>query len=134
MPVDLSNRLGCKAWQQRQRIENSVKHIAKGKKLKNPPPWCQYRILKSALRISGLWGVTYKQYLHPTVERNTFHITDLKSDLNGFKILQISDLHLDLDPAYLPSLLNASRHWNMIFACSLGTSRIHLMLQIKSCH
>ena len=105
MPVDLSNRLGCKAWQQRQRIENSVKHIAKGKKLKNPPPWCQYRILKSALRISGLWGVTYKQYLNPIVERNTFHITDLKSDLNGFKILQISDLHLDLDPAYLPSLV-----------------------------
>ncbi len=57
------------------------------------------------LRMSGLMGPARRQYLEPVVEHNTIALPGLPDELCGFTILHITDLHIDLDPAHGPAIL-----------------------------
>ena len=106
MRTDYSNRLGAAAWQQRLAIEKSPKHRAKNHTLRNPPAWHPYAILHGMLKLSGLMRLAHKQYLSPVVERNAFTLTNLPEALHNFTLLQITDIHADLDPGHLPFLID----------------------------
>lgn len=58
-----------------------------------------YSLLGTFLRLSRLHNRGYRNFLNPVL-RTVHHLhPDLPANLHGFRILQLSDLHIDLDPA-----------------------------------
>lgn len=72
---------------------------------------CPMRLLKPALTVAmkatGLWKRGYQEFLSPVVRRNAFAIPGLPAALEGFTILHLSDLHLDLDARLAPVVAQA---------------------------
>mgnify|MGYP003970886573 FL=1 len=93
----LSKRLGKKLWEQRQSIESSKKHLEKNRILVAPPPVHPYSIIKYILRATGLIYPARRQFRAPILEHNSFQIPGLPAQLNGFTILHLTDLHIELE-------------------------------------
>lgn len=53
---------------------------------------------KTALKLIGLYGRGYQNFRNFEVTENRVKVSNLPASFNGFKILQLSDLHLDIDP------------------------------------
>lgn len=66
-----------------------------------------YVLLGALLRATGLFGRGYRNYLDLRVHFRQQTLKNWPKGLDGFTILHISDLHLDLDPALLPVILKA---------------------------
>lgn len=64
----------------------------------------QYKFLRTALKAARLYDRGYRNYADIQVTRITHALEDWPLPLDGFRILQLSDLHIDLDPAILPAL------------------------------
>jgi predicted MPP superfamily phosphohydrolase len=62
-------------------------------------------IVRLGLKISGLAPLGLRGARDLRIEQNTIFSPQVPCDLDGFRILQLSDLHLDLDPGFLPHLL-----------------------------
>jgi len=58
-----------------------------------------------ALRVSGLRGRAFRNFLDVQIVEQHWHLPNLPLQLDGFRLLQLSDLHLDLDPALAPKLI-----------------------------
>ncbi|CAN5429858.1 metallophosphoesterase [soil metagenome] len=52
-----------------------------------------------ALKCSGLSGVGHRNFLNVRVVQNEVHLPGLPAAFEGFRLLQLADLHCDLDPA-----------------------------------
>src|SRR5580704_842592 len=52
-------------------------------------------LLKTGLRIAGLYGRGVANALCPVVRRLRLEFSDLPSGLDGFRILHLSDFHID---------------------------------------
>jgi predicted MPP superfamily phosphohydrolase len=52
-------------------------------------------LLRAALRVTGLYSRGARNALDPLVRRLTFEFAGLPEELDGFRILQLSDLHID---------------------------------------
>ena len=69
---------------------------------------CPLKILRPffifAFKVTGLWRRGYREFINPVVRENTFVIPGLPAELDGFTILHLSDLHLDLDTRLTPVL------------------------------
>jgi predicted MPP superfamily phosphohydrolase len=63
------------------------------------------QIVRWGLRWSGLAGRARRQFLQPQVVERRWHLPRLPSAFRGFRLLQLTDLHLDLDPDFTPALL-----------------------------
>ena len=57
------------------------------------------------LRVSGLAGRSRANYLAPRLVERHWTLPRLPSSFAGFRLLQLTDLHLDLDPAFTPCLI-----------------------------
>lgn len=55
-------------------------------------------IIAQIIKISGLYSRGYRNYLDIQLVENTVTLRRLPRAFDGFKILQIADLHADLDP------------------------------------
>lgn len=66
--------------------------------------WKQF-MLRYGLKATGLYGRGYRNFLDLQVTRHDVPLTHLPSAFHGFRILHLSDLHIDLDPALTPRLL-----------------------------
>lgn len=60
--------------------------------------WGLMRMIRFALKATGMFRWGYRNYLDIQIVENKFYLPGLPDNFNGFRILQLSDLHLDLDP------------------------------------
>jgi hypothetical protein len=65
-----------------------------------------YRALRWALKAARLYARGYRNYTDIRITPITHAIEGWPPPLDGFRILQLSDLHIDLDPALLPVILH----------------------------
>lgn len=56
------------------------------------------QVISLGLRISGLAGYAHRQFLDIQLVRNEVRITGLPRAFEGFRLLQLADLHCDIDP------------------------------------
>jgi uncharacterized protein len=66
-------------------------------------------IVSVALRATGLAKRARASYLAPLVVERQWRLPRLPLSFAGFRLLQLSDLHLDLDPAFAPALIERMR-------------------------
>jgi len=57
------------------------------------------------LRLSGLSGIGRAQCHAPVIVENTISLPHLPTSFEGFRILHLSDLHIDLAPSFIDSLI-----------------------------
>ena len=62
-------------------------------------------LIRIGFRGLGLYGWAHRQYLDVQVVEHEFALPNLPDALDGFRILHLSDLHIDLDPALTDVLL-----------------------------
>lgn len=65
-----------------------------------------YRILRLGLKAARLYERGYRNFVDVQTTRLTHPLNGWPGALDGFRILQLSDLHIDLDPALLPVVCN----------------------------
>ncbi len=58
-------------------------------------------LIESCLRIAGLRRVAHRSFLDVRLVKNSVSIRRLPAAFEGFRLLQLSDLHCDLDPALM---------------------------------
>ncbi|MEX0329882.1 MAG: metallophosphoesterase [Puniceicoccaceae bacterium] len=66
-------------------------------------PW-PYRLFKIGLKLSGLYRRGHRNFQQIRLTRIEHSIGEWPPYLDGYRILQISDLHADLDPCFLDPL------------------------------
>jgi uncharacterized protein len=104
----LKNRLGEEALS--RRLHRQAQHVAElvhqGEGLLLLERYVDVdAIVASLLKACGLYHRGYRNFLDLRVVQNKVRIDDLPEGLNGYRLLQLSDLHLDLDPGLTPVLL-----------------------------
>lgn len=63
--------------------------------------------LRFALRVLGLYRSGRRQYHDLFIRRNTLEIPGLPAAFAGYRIMQMSDLHIDLDPSLVDTIATA---------------------------
>jgi predicted MPP superfamily phosphohydrolase len=92
---DPAARLGTDLAHRRLRIEHSLWHrdrleAARGAMIRF--------LVRAGLTVMGLWGRAYREFLDIRVVENEVRLPGLPRAFDGFRLLQISDLHSDIDP------------------------------------
>ena len=64
-----------------------------------------HHIIRFAMQITGLYRIGHRHALDLRVEHNPVHLPDLPAAFDGFRILHISDTHIDGNPELLPVLI-----------------------------
>lgn len=96
----LGERLGAGRLADRLRRERAV-WTAKTR----PAPWFlrifggKDALVRFVLRAVGLWGVAHRSFLDVRIVENALILPRLPAAFSGFRLLQLSDLHCNLDPA-----------------------------------
>ncbi len=66
-----------------------------------------YAITRFGLKSCGLWNRAVRNYLDVQVTQNELSFGDLPEAFDGFRILQLSDLHADLHPDFPAAAVRA---------------------------
>ncbi len=80
-------------------------------------------VLTTALRAAGLYGRGRRNFLDLRVVENEVTWPGLPAEFEGFRLLQLSDLHLDLDPRLTPVVVEKLRGVRHDFAVITGDYR-----------
>ena len=62
-------------------------------------------IVELLLKATGLAKRARANYLAPRIVERTWRLPRLPKSFNGFRLLQLTDLHSDLDPEFTPALI-----------------------------
>ncbi|MCZ6675056.1 MAG: metallophosphoesterase [Verrucomicrobia bacterium] len=132
----LSKRLGEKALQERlfKQAQHESEQVFQGKNLFNPdriPLF--YETVRFILKVTGLYNWGHRQFLDLRLITNEVAFEQLPTELDGLRILQISDLHLDLDPELTPVLLNLLQGLEYDLAVVTGDYRDDTKGSITAC-
>ncbi len=102
----LKRRMGAAPFNERIRREDT-RELHLGGRLR----WCPMRWAGPAARLvfrcTGLYGRARREFLDIRVREEPFSIPGLPPALDGFTLLLLSDLHLDIDPA-LPDAIRGA--------------------------
>ena len=60
--------------------------------------------MRAAMKMCGLYAKGYRQFLDFRLERLEVGFEDLPPQFDGFRLLHLSDFHIDLDPAFVPAV------------------------------
>ncbi len=63
-------------------------------------------LVRLGLRLTGLYSRGHRNHLSPRLVERSWHLPRLPAAFEGFRLLQLTDLHLDLDPGFLDALLS----------------------------
>jgi predicted MPP superfamily phosphohydrolase len=101
-PPDLVARLGAERVARRLQLEQAIwRHrngaSFAGKWIPVALPW----VVRTGLRAMGLSRRAYREFLDIRLVENIVPLPSLPRAFEGFRLLQISDLHSDLDPALI---------------------------------
>lgn len=66
-----------------------------------------YSVMKRCLQLSGMWSRAVRNYLDIQVESNEVFLERLPSEFDGFRILQLTDLHADLHSGFVSAVRSA---------------------------
>jgi predicted MPP superfamily phosphohydrolase len=105
-PPDLVARLGADLVRERLRREREIWKRKNGTSLRSiwDPliiPWT----VRAGLRVTGLSRRAYREFLDVRVVENVVALPSLPAAFDGFRLLQISDLHSDIDPALIERVI-----------------------------
>lgn len=102
----LKRRLGPALFNERIRKEDT-RELHMGGRFR----WCPMRYAgpaaRLAFRLAGLYGRAHREFLDIRVREESFALPGLAPELDGFTLLLLSDLHLDIDPA-LPGAIRTA--------------------------
>lgn len=104
----LSERLGRIHARQRLGIENDYKQKAFGKGLNffHPENWySSHTLIRLAIWLVGLYGRGQRNARNLQVRHNTFRLAHLPEAFQQFRILHLTDLHVDMDDRNLTALI-----------------------------
>lgn len=110
-PEDLAvaQRFGRDLYEKRLRHENERELKLNGKVRFCPVPIFKF-ILTIVFKVTFLWKRGYRNYLSPKVEEHSLILPRLPKEFDGFRILHLSDLHLDLDAKLVPEIINSIKN------------------------
>lgn len=94
----LRERLGPGAWSRRLRLESGAAEkpaVSMGERFLHAAP--VYPALVLALTAAGLMPRARREFVSLRVERTEIALPALPPSFDGYRVLQISDLHLDID-------------------------------------
>jgi len=105
-PPDLAARLGEDLARKRLLREQRVWKYKRGGSFRviwgaRVIPW----IIRTGLRVAGLSRRTHREFLDVQIVENVVALPSLPVEFDGFRLLQISDLHSDLDPALIDRVI-----------------------------
>ncbi len=78
------------------------------------------RLLRTALRGSGLAGRAHRNFQRIEVETREWFLPGLGRGFDGFRILHVSDMHLEFDPGLVGRLRNVVTGLDYDLACLTG--------------
>ena len=103
----LAARLGADAYARRRRAEEACKPLRRRSSslyLHVVKAVLSSDVVRFCFRASGLHRHGYRQFLDVKVVDHEVRLPRLPPALDGTVILHLSDLHLDLDPSFVPAL------------------------------
>ncbi|MFN2137912.1 MAG: metallophosphoesterase [Candidatus Promineifilaceae bacterium] len=113
VPRTLLQRVGETHFRQRNTIEmnNAGDVFGRGRTLFHieNADWV-FDVLNAGLRLGGLDKIGLKNVLDIQVVENVVYIPGLPRAFNGFTILQISDLHIDIAPGLAEAVIERIAH------------------------
>jgi len=106
LPPDIVARLGAERVRQRLERERALLRRKGGRHPFSFTSSSAFRLLTGiGLRATGLSGRAYREFLDIRIIENTVALPSLPRAFDGFRLLQVSDLHSDIDPALIDRLL-----------------------------
>lgn len=104
----LEKRIGRVHLQQRIGIEadHATQVFGRGRTFFHIENWYSiHTLIRLALRCTGLYGRGLRNAANLQIRYNEVVIPHLPDEFDGFTLLHLSDLHLDMDAAYPPALI-----------------------------
>ncbi|MGH8045900.1 MAG: metallophosphoesterase [Chthoniobacterales bacterium] len=101
---DLVARLGEELVRKRLHREHSLWHREKVESLKSA---IVRAIVHVGLRMVGLWRRAYREFLDIRIVENVVPLPSLPREFDGFRLMQITDLHSDIDEALIPRVIES---------------------------
>ncbi|MBQ7666905.1 MAG: metallophosphoesterase [Kiritimatiellae bacterium] len=102
----LEARMGARNFARRLDLE-----LNRERKFGGLVRWCPMRYagpaVDFAFRALGLWEKAHREFLDIATREESFAVSGLPEALDGFTILHMSDLHLDISPDLAPALREA---------------------------
>jgi len=98
VPPDPAARLGAERARRRLQIEHSLWHRDRVELVRSA---IVRFIIRAGLTVLGLWGRAHREFLDVRVVENVVRLRGLPPEFDGFCLLQISDLHSDIDPHFI---------------------------------
>lgn len=80
-------------------------------------------LILAIARLTGMYRRGYRNYLDINIVENDVYFSDLPKAFDGFRILQIADLHTDLDPALPDALIPRIKELNYDLCVNTGDFR-----------
>ncbi|MGI5869433.1 MAG: metallophosphoesterase [Kiritimatiellia bacterium] len=102
----IRGRMGARLYRQRILLEGT-RELKLGGRVRICPMRLFKPLLTFGMKAVGLWRRGRREFLSPVVRHNTFVVPDLPPAFEGFTVLHLSDLHLDLDTQLTPILAQA---------------------------
>lgn len=81
------------------------------------------RLAERALKLCGLWKRAHRNIFQIQVVEQTYELPNLPAAFDGFRLLQLSDLHLDIHPDLAPAIARAVRSCPHDALCITGDFR-----------
>ena len=133
---ELSQRIGEDALRRRliKQAQHESEQVFQGKNFLNPDriPYL-FETVRFVLKLTRLYDWGHRQFLDVQLVTNEVAFANLPPALDGMRLLQISDLHLDLDPELTPVLLNMIEGLNYDLAVVTGDYRDDTRGSITAC-
>ncbi len=110
--AELEARLGRVHVRQRLGLERDYEsHIfRRGTHFFHIENWYSvHAVIRWSLRLAGLHGRGRRNALDIRVREHEVAIANLPAAFDGYRVLQLSDLHVDLTPEFVPALIEAVR-------------------------
>jgi predicted MPP superfamily phosphohydrolase len=101
-PPDLAARMGRDLALKRIRSEHSLWHREKTESLKSA---VIRNLVHIGLRSTGLWARAHREFLDIRMVENVAVLPSLPREFDGFRLMQITDLHSDIDEALIPRVI-----------------------------
>ena len=105
----LEQRLGHMHARQRVgiEIENEQRAFGGGINFFHPENWYStHSMMAYVLRLTGLYRIGHRNTLNIQVRHNDVHIAGLPAAFDGYTLLHMTDLHVDLNPPAVEALAN----------------------------
>lgn len=96
--TDPAVRLGADFARRRLHLEHSLWHRDRVERLRSA--FVRF-LVRAGLKATGLWSRATREFLDIRIVENEVRLRDLPPSFDGFRLLQVTDLHSDIDPQFI---------------------------------